>query len=124
MTKAEKKRIIARCPLHKETFFFGEDDEDFLYVHQKDECSGEYCVIHKPSNHSMRDFPLRWRGMRGFFERLSENGTGHPDPDSMLHIYETRGLEVMQSEMKHGCQGGCNGAYDGLYEIIHKKMAR
>lgn len=70
-----------------------------LSVHAKHNCRGENCVIHKPSDHHMRDWDLIWRDDRGCFERLCpEHGVGHPDPDDRNH------------DGIHGCCGCCRGA--------------
>lgn len=69
-------------------------------VHPSDQCEGQPCVIHNPSNHSMRDFPTHWRGDRGIMERICPHGIGHPDPDEI------------NSDRMHGCDGCC-----GEFEI-------
>lgn len=75
-------------------------------VHLPDACAGEHCVIHKPSNHSMRKFPTHWRADRGIMERICDHGVGHPDPDSPW----PRG----HHNWIHGCDGCCAGAYSGV----------
>lgn len=59
-----------------------------LQVHDKANCTGEFCVIHNPSDHPLRDAPLNWRADRypPFFERICECGVGHPDPDSITWL--------------------------------------
>lgn len=52
-----------------------------IYTHSKEECRGEFCCIHKRSNHHMRSFPQHWRDDRGIMERICPHGCGHPDPD-------------------------------------------
>lgn len=69
---------------------------DFL-VHSPLRCEGEFCSIHNPSDHHMRDWPQVWRSDRGIVERLCEHGVGHPDPDC---IYA-------QKDSVHGCDGCC-----------------
>jgi hypothetical protein len=44
------------------------------------------CVIHSPSDHSMRDWPLNWRSDTGVMERFCPHGVGHPDPDHMAYV--------------------------------------
>jgi len=56
----------------------------------------------------MDDLPLHWRGDRGIFERICEHGVGHPDPDTMDHIANTRGAREAESESIHGCDGCCS----------------
>lgn len=67
-----------------------------LRVHNRADCRGERCVIHKPSSHHMRDWPLIWRDDRGCFERICPCGVGHPDPDDLNH------------DGIHGCCGCCD----------------
>jgi hypothetical protein len=50
-------------------------------VHPMDNCAGQPCVIHNPTDHSMRSWPLHWRDDRQMFERICSHGVGHPDPD-------------------------------------------
>lgn len=76
-----------------------------LRVHAKSDCVGEFCVIHNPSDHSLRDAPLNWRADRRppFFERFCEHNVGHPDPDSVAYLGgKPNGAAV------HGCcEAGC-----------------
>lgn len=57
-------------------------------VHPADQCAGEGCWIHKPSDHPLRDAPVWVMGRDEIyracecFDRDSEEPTGlHPDPD-------------------------------------------
>lgn len=54
-------------------------------VHPDSECLAGPCVIHRPSGHHMRAWPLHWRDDRGLFERVCPHGIGHPDPDQYAH---------------------------------------
>lgn len=72
-------------------------------VHPEFVCSGRTCVIHNPTEHFMREWPLLWRDDRGIFERLCRHGIGHPDPDQLPYWHEM-GLE---HEAVHGCDGCC-----------------
>ncbi len=65
--------------------------------------AGRHCVIHYPSKHHMRLWPLIWRDDRGIFERQCPHGVGHPDPDQFPYWNE-RGLD---GESIHGCDGCC-----------------
>ncbi len=68
-------------------------------LHRGDQCAGEGCVIHHPSNHNMRRLPTYWRGDRGIMERICNHGTGHPDPDSPWSDDSWQWV--------HGCCGCC-----------------
>lgn len=65
------------------------------HVHDPIGCEGRPCVIHHPSDHHMRSWPLHWRDDRYLMERICEHGVGHPDPDDR----NTDGI--------HGCDGCC-----------------
>lgn len=74
-----------------------------LLVHDKSKCENEYCCIHNPSNHHMKDWPLHWREDRGFFERIDPEGVGHPDPDD-IEYHKKNGINISV----HGCNGLCH----------------
>ena len=77
-----------------------------VWVHTKDKCEGNYCCIHNPSDHEMKDFPTHWRDDRMLMERICEHGVGHPDPDD-LAFKARNGYD--DSEGVHGCDGCCTG---------------
>ena len=69
-------------------------------VHDKKNCAGEHCSVHKPSNHHMREWPTLLRGgepfdLATFTERICPHGVGHPDPDDPF------------APSIHGCDGCC-----------------
>lgn len=71
-------------------------------VHDASQCEGRPCVIHAPSDHSMRDFPTHWRGDRGIMERICPHGVGHPDPDDQAYL-----ASIGHRDGVHGCDGCC-----------------
>lgn len=78
-----------------------------LLVHDKKGCTGN-CVIHRPSDHHMKDWPTNWRSDLSIMERICSHGIGHPDPDDLAHKkkvlgdgYENYAFEI------HGCDGCC-----------------
>lgn len=88
-------------------------------VHSLEECEGRHCVIHNPSDHSMRDFPTHWRWDRKIMERICKHGVGHPDPDDLEYQYlrierENPGAPAffLEDEKRvagiHGCDGCCH----------------
>jgi hypothetical protein len=80
-------------------------------VHFRENCGGEHCVIHKPSDHHMREWRLHWRDDRQIFERICVHGVGHPDPDQ----FEYWDLTGQEHQSVHGCDGCCaptNGGTD------------
>ena len=69
-------------------------------AHEKSQCMGEFCTLHKRSKHSMRKFKQLYRYDRGIMERICTHGIGHPDPDDILIINgDDSGV--------HGCDGCC-----------------
>lgn len=82
-------------------------DKFIKNIHRKRNCEGRPCVIHNPSNHVMRSFPLHWRSDRYMFERICPCGVGHPDPDHMWWYESVYGKENARIEAIHGCCGCC-----------------
>lgn len=81
------------------------DDAVLGDVHPETKCAGRACVVHNPSDHRMRDWPLVWRADKGgSMERTCpEHGVGHPDPDDLAyHVAEGRDWVA-----NHGCCGCC-----------------
>ena len=79
-------------------------------AHTKKECKAtrkaggpKNCVLHRPSEHHMRDWPLILRAST-LLERMCPHGIGHPDPDSIAY-FEWRDPE--SSMGIHGCDGCC-----------------
>ena len=80
-----------------------------LITHNPSACKGQFCCIHNPSNHLMRDFRTYWRYDRNLMERLCIHGVGHPDPDQIAFIERTQGKKMAELEEIHGCDGCCRG---------------
>ena len=77
---------------------------EIVNVHDESDCADQpACIIHRPTEHEMSDWPLHWRGDRGIFERICAHGVGHPDPDQ-FYYWAKRG-ELWQEV--HGCCGCC-----------------
>ena len=73
-----------------------------LGTHSRDACQGSGCVVHHPSDHAMRDWPLQPRPDRRMVERTCPHGVGHPDPDDAAYR-ASRG----DTDSVHGCDGCC-----------------
>lgn len=78
-----------------------------LKTHGPGQCSGEFCSIHNPSDHPLKDSPFNWRADRGLLERVCDHGVGHPDPDGLAHLARLKGKEFASVESVHGCDGCC-----------------
>ncbi len=71
-------------------------------THRSGDCHlRERRVVHAPSDHPMRVFPLNYRADREMTERVCPHGVGHPDPDQ----------DLSDAQGVHGCDGCCTGAY-------------
>ena len=89
-----------------------------VYVHNKEDCEGEYCVIHNPSDHHMKDWPTHWRDDRRIMERICPHGVGHPDPDDLAfkkRIAKKFGRDDYDKGI-HGCDGCCRSYERREYE--------
>lgn len=73
-----------------------------IRTHGPGNCEGEWCCIHNPSDHRLKDAPMNFRFDRGIVERLCPHGIGHPDPDDAA-FRARRGDE----NTTHGCDGCC-----------------
>lgn len=81
---------------------------NYLKVHTRDKCAGEFCCVHNPSEHPLNKAPYVWRWDRYLMERLCPHGVGHPDPDDVDYIRATQGDEAAQAHGIHGCDGCCS----------------
>lgn len=74
-----------------------------LRTHSKEECRGRFCCLHNPSDHPLKDFPLKWREDIGVMERVCKHGIGHTDPDDLAYrlTLDPYALDV------HACDGCC-----------------
>lgn len=77
------------------------------YLHNLTACEGEWCVIHNPSDHRMKDWPINIRTESALAERICPHGVGHPDPDSLAWIARAFGQEYANAYGVHGCDGCC-----------------
>ena len=82
-----------------------------VMVHNKADCKGNFCVIHRPSHHSMRNWPTNWRQDRYLMERMCPHGIGHPDPDDIAfkRAHYMGGRHPEHIDTVHGCDGCCHG---------------
>jgi hypothetical protein len=93
------------------------DDAGILWkVHKTEKCAGEFCCIHNPSDHPLKDAFISIRAdsfKYGLAERFCSCGIGHSDPDSVA-FYARQGVHGMGI---HGCCGHCNGTYQESKEL-------
>lgn len=81
------------------------DGKRLANVHAKTRCEGRPCVVHNPTDHHMRGFPLTWRDDRRIFERVCPHGIGHPDPDAFAFQLSLPSGD--DGWGVHGCDGCC-----------------
>lgn len=83
-------------------------------MHHPCVCAGNDCCIHNPSDHHMREWPMRYNNPTpdhpgpGLMERLCEHGLGHPDPDHMTWFASVHTTEETRDEATHVCDGCCH----------------
>ncbi len=81
--------------------------EEFIHDIKFCKFRNDYCTIHNPSDHKMKEWPINIRET-ALAERLCPHGVGHPDPDSI------NWLATLQKDPEnvpyfgiHGCDGCC-----------------
>jgi hypothetical protein len=79
-----------------------ENTDKFMLTHKKQDCKGEWCTIHKRSDHAMRSFPQDFRYDSMLMERVCLHGIGHPDPDDIKLTGPNAWAQAV-----HGCDGCC-----------------
>lgn len=79
-----------------------------MQTHAAGKCSGEFCCIHNPSDHPLKEADLNWRADRNLMERICSHGIGHPDPDDISHNKRVLGERYSAlAHETHGCDGCC-----------------
>lgn len=78
-----------------------------VIVHAIDQCAGQPCCIHNPSNHHMADWPHHWDGPLGQMMRECRHGYLHPDPDSVSFRRARWGHERGSMMSVHDCDACC-----------------
>lgn len=86
------------------TGFMDDYGNRLFSIHSPIQCVGKPCVIHRPSKHHLRSWPLRWSNDKRMFQRVCEHGFDHPDPDDLQ--WQISYLENMNAEL-HLCDGCC-----------------
>lgn len=76
-----------------------------ISTHSPEACAGQWCCVHNPSPHHMRNWDRCFRTDKAFLlERLCpKHRIGHPDPDSLAYFVRV-GMGWMGI---HGCCGCC-----------------
>ena len=58
-------------------------------VHPESACTGRPCVLHNPTDHTMRDWPIRWATDTALFERACPHSEWVVDPDQLDYLRQT-----------------------------------
>lgn len=70
-----------------------------LKVHSVESCSGQFCVIHNPSMHHMRFWPIAFDPGHSFLAlRSCQHQMLHPDPDSLAYVEK-----ASKEKLDHEC---------------------
>lgn len=72
-------------------------------VHTIDQCDGQPCVIHNPSNHHMATWIPHWDDHAGVMYRRCPHLHLHPDPDDVTYLRRVNRLHLAG----HLCDGCC-----------------
>lgn len=72
----------------------------------------EQCMLHNPSLHHMRDWPMGLDPTKYFFGyRVCPHDYDHPDPDSFSYFVRTAGDKygdmLVREILEHECDGCC-----------------
>ena len=89
----------------KDRFRFN-DGTVLLNVHTADQCAGQHCVIHNPSQHHMIEWPAEWDNDAKQVWRECPHLLLHPDPDD-LAFRRTVSLLAQHGFFLHYCDGCC-----------------
>lgn len=72
-------------------------------VHTVDQCDGQPCCIHNPSNHHMIQWTPSWNDATGVMFRRCPHDYLHPDPDNLTHLRRINRITYAV----HHCDGCC-----------------
>lgn len=67
--------------------------------------AGRPCVVHNPSDHGMRGWPLIWDAQQSRMRRLCPHDVEHPDPDDATYWADVVGEDPEWH--KHECCEAC-----------------
>lgn len=80
-----------------------------MNIHKPEQCAGEPCPFHNPSEHALSGARMDIRAT-GLVERECEHGIGHPDPDSVAYLNAHGATGAKGSWGVHTCDGCCGAA--------------
>jgi hypothetical protein len=76
-----------------------------VYYHKPELCEGQFCPMHNPSEHHMREWPMHARGdlVLPMIDRVCPHDALHPDPDSLAWALRQKA----DFKWYHGACDGC-----------------
>lgn len=89
-------------------------------IHSEENCRGNVCWTHKPTDHPYRGWPTAWEGDVSMLMRVCEHDQKHFDPDCMARLAEILSGSPEEAAMifVHDCDG-CGPCYSlDLPEVI------
>lgn len=75
-------------------------------VHTVEQCAGQPCCIHNPSNHYMATWAPHWNAALRTMWRRCPDGNLHPDPDD-LNFWRSVSFNTARAVFGHFCDGCC-----------------
>jgi hypothetical protein len=78
-----------------------------LNVHTADQCAGQRCCIHNPTEHHMAEWEPRWDPEHKQMWRRCPHRLVHPDPDDLWYLRQRWGHKAASLLGIHGCDGCC-----------------
>lgn len=102
----QKKLKEALARHEREKVLLG-DDHLLINVHNRTYCEGDYCAIHRPSEHPLNKMPRKFQD--GLIFRVCRHGVAHPDPDSLAWREGVDGdlLKAVARELHNCCGNTC-----------------
>lgn len=83
-------------------------DGTLLQTHAETRCVGNFCSIHNPSDHPLRDAPQAWDQRLRTVYRICSHGVVHPDYDDFAHkIRSGWSHEMLGLVGAHNCDRCC-----------------
>lgn len=86
---------------------WGLEDGNLLQTHGPDQCEGNFCALHNPSDHPLKHAVMRWDSSRNLMVRFCIHGLWHPDPDDIAFKHRANSVYWASICEKHPCDTCC-----------------
>lgn len=98
---------------------WGLEDGNLLQTHGPDQCEGNFCALHNPSDHPLKHAVMRWDSSRNLMVRFCAHGLWHPDPDDIAFKHRANSVYWASICEQHHCDGCCRpGAPDWIAALM------